>query len=180
MKLNPDKYEQALLFACLTHKDQKVPGKPYAYIAHFTQVCIEVLTALNGAPVGNPDLAVQCALLHDVIEDTEIKYEEVEKEFGTDVARGVLALTKNKDLPKDQRMEDSLNRILKNPLEVGMVKMADRIVNLQEPPHSWDQEKIAKYRKEAGLILEKLQSCNAVLAERLKMRIERYGKYLKQ
>jgi (p)ppGpp synthase/HD superfamily hydrolase len=40
----------------------------------------------------NADLAIQCALLHDVIEDTPTTCQEVEQQFGAAVAKGVLAL----------------------------------------------------------------------------------------
>ena len=40
----------------------------------------------------NSDLAVQCALLHDTIEDTDVTYDGVLAEFGTDVADGVMSL----------------------------------------------------------------------------------------
>lgn len=94
-------------------------------------------------------------MLHDVIEDTETSYDDLEKQFGTDVALGVLALTKDINLPsKEEQMIDTLDRIRKQPVEIRMVKMADRITNLQPPPHYWSGEKIQNYRKEARLILE--------------------------
>ena len=43
--------------------------------------------------------AVQIALLHDVLEDTDTTYEELEETFGNDVATGVLTLTKQTELP---------------------------------------------------------------------------------
>ena len=65
--------------------------------------------------------------------------------FGKDVADGVLALTKNENLPKEDRMRDSLERLLKQPKQVQIVKLADRITNLQAPPHYWTKEKIVNY-----------------------------------
>jgi (p)ppGpp synthase/HD superfamily hydrolase len=45
-------------------------------------------------------LAIQCALLHDVIEDTETKADEIENGFGQEVLKDILALTKNEELKK--------------------------------------------------------------------------------
>jgi (p)ppGpp synthase/HD superfamily hydrolase len=62
-------------------------------------------------------------------------------------------LTKNDNLiSKKEKMIDSLNRINEFKKEVGMVKLADRITNLQEPPKSWGKNKILNYLNEAKLI----------------------------
>jgi (p)ppGpp synthase/HD superfamily hydrolase len=117
-------------------------------------------------------LAVQCALLHDVIEDTEVTYQHVVDTFGSAVADGVLALSKDKNLEKMAQMEDSLRRIRQQPLEVWMVKLADRITNLQLPfPSYWDKEKIATYRREAITIHKALKDASPYLAHRLQMMI---------
>lgn len=42
---------------------------------------------------------------------------------------------------KKLQMQDSLRRIKSQPREVWMVKMADRITNLQPPPGHWSEEK---------------------------------------
>jgi (p)ppGpp synthase/HD superfamily hydrolase len=124
------------------------------------------------------DLAIQCALLHDTIEDTDVTPEELESAFGKNVLNGVLALTKNKALDKANRMKDSLKRIKEQGREIGCVKMADRITNLQEPPAYWDREKIKHYMEEAVLIYDELNSCSKFLGDRLKEKIKEYEKYL--
>jgi (p)ppGpp synthase/HD superfamily hydrolase len=77
------------------------------------------------------------------------------------------------------QMEDSLRRIRRQPREVWMVKMADRIANLVPPPYHWDDAKIAAYRQEAIAIYEALHTANAVLADRLRVRIEGYKTFVK-
>ena len=74
-------------------------------------------------------------------------------------------------------MRDSLERIGKQPKEVWMVKLADRITNLQPPPKHWNKEKIANYRHEAQLILEALKEGSAGLALRLERKILDYSQY---
>ena len=59
-----------------------------------------------------------------------------------------------------------------------MVKMADRITNLQPPPPHWNKEKIREYRKEALLIYENLREGSFLLAERLKLMIDNYERFM--
>ncbi len=120
-------------------------------------------------------------MLHDTIEDTLVTYEFLEEEFGSAVADGVLALSKNPRLPtKDEQIRDSLRRIKQQPKEVWMVKLADRIANLSYPPHHWNNNKILSYRDEAIVIHSELHTASSVLAQRLQKRIEIYPKYLQE
>jgi len=171
---SPERYLSAWNYAAARHGSQKVPGTELPYLAHIGAVAMEVMTALaQGSRVDDPDLAVQCALLHDVIEDTPATYAEVAARFGVAVADGVLALTKDKTLPsKAEQMADSLACIRRQPREVWMVKLADRITNLQPPPAHWDDAKIAAYRAEARTILDALGGADGWLAARLQGKIE--------
>lgn len=172
-----EEYIKAWNFASEFHEGQKVPGKHYGYMNHIGLVAMEVMSCISrDDSFQNPDLAVQCAILHDVIEDTGIKYDWLKSEFGTDVANGVAALTKNETLStKEEKMRDSLARIKKQPREVWIIKLADRITNLQTPPEQWSAEKISAYRKEAMLILEELGEANDFLRLRLAEKIENYA-----
>ena len=109
----------------------------------------------------------------------EVKiFDELADIFGQNVALAVQALSKDSKLPKDQQMQDSLNRIKKLQPEVWAVKMADRITNLQPPPSYWDNAKKTKYREEAIVILVELKEGNEYLAKRLEMKIEEYFDYI--
>jgi (p)ppGpp synthase/HD superfamily hydrolase len=138
---------------------------------------MEVIAALCEEGGRDGDLAVQCALLHDVIEDTPVPFQAVAEAFGGAVADGVLALSKNASLPKDRQMADSLQRIRQQPPEVWMVKMADRISNLQAPPSYWTPDKIRQYRAEAVEILGALEEASAFLASRLRGKIAAHEAY---
>lgn len=108
-----------------------------------------IWTLQNSETTYDSNLAIQCAILHDVIEDTEFTYQDIKIEFGENVANGVLALTKEKSiLLKDQQMKDSLKRIKHQPYEIWIVKMADRISNLYHPPFYWKKEKMVLYKEE--------------------------------
>ncbi|MDZ7819983.1 MAG: hypothetical protein U5K55_15865 [Aliarcobacter sp.] len=77
-------------------------------------------------------------------------------------------------------MRDSIERLLTQPYEVQMVKLADRITNLGTPPNHWDNEKIKSYAKEASFILSCLGNSNIYLAKRLEEKILEYKKYIKE
>lgn len=177
---NQDLYLETLVFAGKAHHKQKVPSSVMSYVVHFTNVAMEVANALVHSNDKNLDgtFAIQCALLHDTIEDTPVSYGDIVTAFGQRVADGVMALTKNEDLPKEERMKDSLKRIVEQGVEVRMVKMADRINNLQPPPAHWDDAKKIKYREEARLILEILGGVNPYIEARLKQKIEDYQQYI--
>jgi len=173
--LSQDSITKAWFFASNAHNNQLYPGSNLPYITHIGNVVLELSTI----SLEDKNLAICCAILHDTIEDTDVTYEDIKKEFGQKVANGVAALTKNKSLPKSKQMIDSLERIVKEPKEVWAVKLADRITNLSSPPSYWSLEKRKNYQKEALLIYEYLHSSNRALANRLKEKIENYNKYLK-
>ena len=104
-----DLYNKTIDFAANAHKDQKVPGKEYSYVVHLSNVAMELFSAfLNTGETLNFGFAIQCALLHDTIEDTGVKYEEIIEIFGKEIADGVLALTKDKNIAdKSDSMKDS-------------------------------------------------------------------------
>ena len=139
---------------------------------------MEILIAGSNTPNFNTAFAVQVALLHDTIEDTATDFQELKNKFSLEIAKAVSALSKNEALPKDQQMQDSLNKIKDMPAEVWAVKLADRITNLQAPPSHWDNAKKIKYHKEAYSILEALGSGNAFLASRLSAKIKEYETYI--
>jgi (p)ppGpp synthase/HD superfamily hydrolase len=177
-----EKYFKALKFAAEAHKDQRMPGTDLPYVVHVSLVAMEIIAALAVEEVDKPNLAVQCALLHDILEDTYVIYDEIVDRFGIYVANGVLAVSKDgavgvsEDEHNRERLqlEDSLQRIKKQPQEVWMVKLADRITNLQPPPDHWDDAKTARYKEGAELIYGELASASEYLGQRLREKIDSY------
>lgn len=165
-------YLKAMKFAALAHADQRIPGSELPYVVHLAQVAMEIMALPD-----SDDFALSCALLHDTIEDTQTGYEVIGSLFGDAVAEGVLALTKNTTLPKSDQMPDSLRRIKLQPKQVWMVKLADRITNMQQPPAHWDKAKRLRYREEAETILRELQQAHPRLSARLEQKISDYGRW---
>lgn len=173
-------YIKAWNFASRAHSSQYLACCKIPYINHLGLVTMEACSLLMQNEVAcDPNLLVQVAILHDVLEDTVVSYAKLEQEFGAAVATGVLALSKNESLPKSQQILDSLARIKEQSVEIWIVKMCDRITNLQEPPASWGEKKIAIYYHESHFILEALGSASPYLAKRLAMKIDNYKQYVK-
>ena len=174
-------YQKAMKYAGEKHSEQKVPGTNSNYLLHISNVAMEVLVAYHFDNQFDIDFAIQTAVLHDTIEDTDANFEELREEFGEPIAKAVQALTKDDKLEtKAERMIDSLNRINELQKEVGLVKLADRITNLQPPPEYWSTEKITKYCQEAKLISKVLEGKNDYLNKRLNQKITEYEMNLKK
>jgi RelA/SpoT family (p)ppGpp synthetase len=124
------KVEKALNFAIKAHKGQRrASGEEYA--THPLAVA-RILAELHLDTV-----CIVVGLLHDVLEDTDTSFEELEKLFGTRVANLVLALTKLNKLEGQSlllKKSENLKRLLLAVAEdtrALIVKLADRLHNMQ-------------------------------------------------
>ena len=94
---------------------------------------------------------IAAALLHDLIEDTDISYEDLKKEFGEEVADivdGVTKLDKIKYSSNAEAKADAIRKMviaMSKDIRVLILKLADRLHNIQtiEYHQDWKQEKIA-------------------------------------
>ena len=91
---------KAAHFAAEKHIDQRRKDKHASpYIIHPISVALAI-TQIGG--VDDPEI-LAAALLHDTLEDTDTKPEELEAKFGKKVCEYVLDVSDNKTLPKDER-----------------------------------------------------------------------------
>jgi (p)ppGpp synthase/HD superfamily hydrolase len=179
MALSYSDFRKAVRFAAAKHKDQKENGTEFPYLVHLSNVAAEVFFAYAEEPDFDLLLATIIAYLHDTLEDTETTVEELTAEFGEEVAAAVKALTKSKDIEdKEQRLKDSLARIRISRKEVGIVKLADRITNLDAPNLPWADDKRKRYMEGSNLILAQLGHSHEYLAARLKLKILDYVAYV--
>lgn len=150
------------------HRDGGVP-----YITHCEEV-FNTLKNLSNKQSLNLELLGQVAFLHDTLEDTQTTYEELVENFSKQVADGVLALSKNSELPREVVLRDSLIRIKSQPIEIHMVKMADRIANLQGINKAWDVKKSVSYLEDSKEILFFLSASHKELSSILTSSISKY------
>lgn len=175
-----DKYLKALNFAAKAHGDQKtIYDLPY--ISYLCSVAMEVLHACIESKIEDKkiDIAISVALLQDTINDTNITYDDLYNSFGAEVAEGVDALTKDENLSKKEELTNSINKILTQSYEIQMIKLANRLVNMQKPPENWDSQQIFNHQKEAKFIHSCLKNCNIYLSKRLEEKINNYIVYIK-
>ena len=122
--------EKAYRFAEKKHEGQfRKSGDPY--ISH----CLGVADILAGLQAGPQTICV--GLLHDTIEDTGTSREEIEREFGTEIADLVEALTKVTRLSDYKNVEFTAENHRKifvamaKDVRAIIVKLADRLHNMR-------------------------------------------------
>ena len=137
---------EAYQFATACHGDQLRPtGDPYE--RHLLEA-VEVLA--TGAGVLDRDVLV-AALLHDVVEDTACTLEEVRDRFGPEVAELVDWVTKTDPPPGGDREAARLaylRRLAGAPRKAVLVKLADRLSNVQRLDRLPRPEKRRAYYRE--------------------------------
>ena len=74
---------------------------------------------------------VIAALLHDAIEDQEVPYELITREFGKRVADVVKQVTDDKTLPKEVRKEKQIKTASKKSIDAKIIKLADKTSNMR-------------------------------------------------
>ena len=139
--------DEVLKFATTAHGDQKRKYTNDPYIVHPIAVSEIVKT------VAHTDEMVAAALLHDVVEDTDVTLDQIKDKFGSKVAELVGWLT-DISRPEDgnRKTRKTLDRehSAEAPADAQTIKLADLIHNTKSiekhDPHFWKvykQEKIA-------------------------------------
>ncbi|MCI9508266.1 MAG: bifunctional (p)ppGpp synthetase/guanosine-3',5'-bis(diphosphate) 3'-pyrophosphohydrolase [Angelakisella sp.] len=123
-----EKVEKAYLLAKRAHEGTlRRSGEPY--IVH--PVCAAIILVELGMDTDS----IVAALLHDVVEDTEVTLEEIRKEFGKDVAFLVDGVTKLGKIPFSSREHQQAENVRKmllamaQDVRVIIIKLADRLHN---------------------------------------------------
>lgn len=121
-----DLVRKAQKFATRAHKGQvrKYTGEPY--IVH--PIAVAETVRIHGGS----DEMVAAAMLHDTIEDTDVTYEDIHKEFGVTVAGLVRELTdtsRPSDGNRAARKGIDRRRLAKASADAQTIKLADLIDN---------------------------------------------------
>jgi GTP pyrophosphokinase len=121
---------RAFEMALDSHKDmRRKSGEPYIY----HPIAVAQIAAEE---IGLGTTSIVCALLHDVVEDTDITLEDIEMEFGKKVAKIIDGLTKisgvfdtNSSLQAENFRKMLLT--LADDVRVILIKLADRLHNMR-------------------------------------------------
>ena len=171
--------ELAKDFSFTAHSSQYYPcGRRYSThletVAHLSKEAMKYDSTL---PEGT---LLSTSFLHDTIEDTETTYDDLLALFGLEVAKAVSALSKNKNLAKEEQIANSLENILRQPKYVSVIKLADRIANLQQSifldDNKWGVDYKEYYRGESILINQTLGKASPYLSQKLSILINIYNR----
>ena len=130
---NEDKLliRKAFDIAADAHKDQRrKTGEPYIY----HPIAVAKIVANE---IGLGAYSIASALLHDVVEDTEYSFADIEQLFGETITKIVNGLTKISKLQKDQNVSIQAENFrkmlltLNDDVRVILIKIADRLHNMQ-------------------------------------------------
>lgn len=137
--------KKAYIFAGEAHQGQtRISGDPY--INH----PVAVARILAGLELDIETLVA--GLLHDVVEDTHVSLEQIEKEFGREISimvDGVTKLSRLEYRSKEERQVESLRKMflaMARDIRVVLIKLADRLHNLRTLSYQPErkQKEIAK------------------------------------
>ncbi len=96
---------------------------------------------------------IAAALLHDVVEDTDVEIEEIHAEFGEDIARiveGVTKLTRVQFASREQAEAENYRKLIlamAQDMRVILIKLADRLHNLRTIEYLGRQKQLQKSRE---------------------------------
>lgn len=165
-----NKLHDALAFAVSAHRgqDRKYTGLPY--VTHPIAV-MEIVQTIE-----HTEEMLIAALLHDVVEDTEIGLSAIQNKFGIEVALLVEQLTdisKPSDGNRVIRKAIDRKRLLESSNEVKTIKLADLIHNSSSIVR-YDPEFAKVYMKEKELLLHVLKGGSDELMEQAESIISNY------
>jgi len=151
---------RAALFAAERHSTQRRKDEAASpYINH--PLAVAEVMARHG--VSDP-VALQAALLHDTIEDTEATAADLEREFGPEVVGVVLEVSDDKSLPKEERKRLQVEHAPKLSERAKLVKLGDKICNVVDvasnPPAGWSVERRTEYLDWTEAVVEGCRGVN--------------------
>ncbi|MDU5228989.1 MAG: bifunctional (p)ppGpp synthetase/guanosine-3',5'-bis(diphosphate) 3'-pyrophosphohydrolase [Anaerococcus sp.] len=129
-KADMDLIKKAYYFGEVNHRGQK-RNSGEDYFIH----PIAVAKTLSNMKLD--DQTICAGLMHDVLEDTSVTYDQMEKEFGHEITFLVDGVTKLKNLNYSSREEKQAENIRKmvmamsNDVRVVLIKLADRLHNMR-------------------------------------------------
>lgn len=119
--------DQALALAAKAHKDQVRKGTDIPYISHPYAVGLILQKA------GCREEVVAAGILHDLLEDTEVTLERIQKEFGAEIAAIVEGCSEpgHDELSWETRKEHTIVYLKTAPADVRLVACADKSHNVR-------------------------------------------------
>jgi hypothetical protein len=155
---------RAAKFAAQRHSGQHRKGSAREpYVNHVAEVA-----ALLAETTEEPNAKLVAAgWLHDTVEDTATKHEEIETLFGHFVADLVAAVTDDKSLPKAKRKRLQVQNAPHKSPDAKALTIADKISNvrslLMSPPDDWELARLTEYIDWAECVVAGCRGVNSKL-----------------
>jgi guanosine-3',5'-bis(diphosphate) 3'-pyrophosphohydrolase len=157
---------KAIVFAAQCHSGQYRKDGKTPYINHPLEVMNLVITNVE-KPHTNILIA---AVLHDVVEDTNVTSAEIKHMFGAQVAKLVAELTDDKTLTKEERKRIQLSEVHTLSEEGKLLRLCDKICNVYDilyaPPGDWDLIRRMDYLHWAKAVVDKIRGTHRILETR--------------
>lgn len=125
--------------AARAHRDQWRKDGATPYVSHPVRVALTVALRFGVAD----EAVIAAALLHDVIEDTTIDYDDLAARFGTQVADLVAAVSKDPRVPEPERERRYDQQLADASWQARLIKLADVYDNLTDAIDEASRRKLA-------------------------------------
>ena len=142
-KMDMERIRAAYEMAHTAHEGQlRRDGSPY--VTH----C--VAAADIAVDMGLDEDSIVASLLHDVIEDTSVTYDDIEKQFGSvvaDLVEGVTKLTRVQYTSKEDEQMENMRKMLlamTKDIRVILIKIADRLHNMRTMAYQSEEKQRSK------------------------------------
>jgi guanosine-3',5'-bis(diphosphate) 3'-pyrophosphohydrolase len=144
--LDRDLLRRAFAFAAAAHEGQRRrSGEPFVHHPWATaKVCAELRL---------DEQAIAAALLHDVVEDTDVDLDELRGEFGSEIAQlveGVTKLTRTTFQSREQAEAENYRKMIvamAQDVRVILIKLADRLHNMRTIEYQGKQAQVRKAKE---------------------------------
>src|SRR5690349_13920788 len=145
-EVDRDLISRAFLFAANAHEgQQRRSGEDF--VLHpwgAAKICAQLQL---------DDETIAAALLHDVVEDTDVSLDDVRAEFGDEIAKlveGVTKLTRVQFQSREQAEAENYRKLIiamAEDVRVILIKLADRLHNLREIEYLGKQKQVQKAKE---------------------------------
>jgi len=131
-------WHEAAAKAARAHRNHKRKDERTPYFSHPARVALTVAVKFGCTD----EKVLAAALLHDVLEDTRVDYDELLEEFDQEIADTVAALSKDTRLVEPKREDEYYRQMADAPWQVKLIKLADVYDNLSDAPDDAIRDKV--------------------------------------
>ena len=109
------------------HKNQKRKDGVTPYSDHLEGV----VNRLKNLGITDKNI-LAAAWMHDIIEDTDVTFDQINEKFGREIAVMILSLSKDKSVAKKEIEQQYINQLKNASIEAKIIKLCDISANLKD------------------------------------------------